>query len=238
MSLETVVPSGQLLRHHQREDMKQEIQNMETMLPNLKSTDDRGQVVSRLKRMKKGLIEQSPADLDGSTANKVNQEIKTLEEKITQGMLSKEEMRKNPAGAVGQFMKWERANKKAIMRWKNLQILRDPTSDDPDLANIERLRPNGAIDRFRSDAQITGKMSYGNISQEAWDTAFQGKGPENTALKQAQKVEHEQPKSQMSDEARERARQRMLEFHRKKKLAEADVSAPIQEGEPVTLPEA
>ena len=230
-----LIPQNQLLRHHQREDLKQEIKGMSDMLPNLKSHDDRGQVVSRMKRLERSLIAQSPPELSASEKNVLYKESKKLEEEFTQGMLSREEMRKNPAGSVGQHMRWERENKQKILRWKNLQQVLDPQSDDPDLSNYERLRPNGAVDRFRSDAQITGKMSYLNVPQENWDQAFEGKGPTNSALQQAQRVEEEQKtRKSMSEEAREAARQRLV-FAREKQrqLREADIAAPILEGEAV-----
>jgi hypothetical protein len=187
-SNEVEVPKKQLMRMHQREDLRAEIDGMREMLPQLKSAQDRGSVAQRAKRLEASLQEQSPdPNLPGSAKDKLDKERKALEAEFTQGMLSQEEMRKNPAGSVGHHMKWEKANKKNILRWKNINLMLEPDSNDPDLANIERLRPVGASDRVRLDAQIPGKMSYLNIPQENWDEAFEGKGPQNTALQQAQR---------------------------------------------------
>lgn len=235
---ESLVPSKPILRYHQREDLKQEIQQMKDVLPQMKSSEDRGQVLQRLKRSTKTLEQESPPELSGEATNKIHKEIQALEAKISQGMLSREEMRKNPAGSVGQFMKWEKANKKDILKWKNLRIMRDPHSDDPDLANVEVLRPNGAVDRFRTDAQITGKMTYGNVDQDQWDEVFQGKGP-NSALEQVKSREATieppsmnadgKPRKQMSPEAKAAMIDRLAKARAAKKT-KADPQ-PIQEGE-------
>lgn len=209
------VPKHQLLRHHQREELHGEIETMESMMPNLKTPTDRGEVSKRLKRLKQTLETQSPRELSGEAKDRLYRESKELEASITQGMLSQEEMRKNPAGSVGQHMRWERHNKSSILRWKNIQQMLEPSSDDPDLSNFERFRPNGTTGRVRLDAQIPGKMSYLNVPQENWDMAFQGAGPTNSALQQAKRVSEQvqtQPvetkrKRFMSEEAKLQARE-------------------------------
>lgn len=234
---EVSVPTKQLLRHHQREDMRGELDNMESMQTHLKSAQDKANVTKRMRRLQECLHTQSPQPLDGSAKDKLTKRAKELEERITQGMLSQEEMRKNPAGAVGRHMKWEKANKAAILEWKNIQLMREPNSDDPDLANFERLRPVGAQDRFRGDAQINGVMSYRNVPQENWDEAFHGKGPDS-ALKQAERVNTEQHAKQtrkpLSDEQRRAIGERLAKARLAKKqnpLSEVDRPALIQEGE-------
>ncbi len=232
---EVQVPKAQLLRHHQREEWQGEIDSMESMLPSLKTPQDRGEVNKRMKRLKEGLHKQSPQELDGAAKNKIYKASKQLEDKIRQGMLSREEMRKNPAGSVGQFMRHEKANKKEILAWKNMQIMLDPTSNDPDLANIERIRPNGAQDRLRTDAQITGHMTYQNIPDEKWDMAFEGKKPENTALAQVKKVRKE-----MSEDRKQQLREALAKARaaRQNKNQDRDVPSQIQEGEAVPESEA
>ena len=238
------IPTKPLLRFNQREEHKAEIEAMEHMLPSLKN-DDRRSVQPRIARMKKDLESQSPAELPGAVKDKIAARAKALEEKFTAGMLSKEEMRKNPAGAVGQFMKWEKANKPAIMEWKNAMQMLEPDSNDPDLSNVERLRPEGAKDRFRADAQITGKMTYGNVPEENWEKAL-GPGPQNTALKQAKRVAEENnitTKRVISEDVRKAAAERMRLMHEKKRQAklaqQSDRDLPVvQEGEAVTHSEA
>ena len=183
------VPAKPLMTFNQREEDTNEIDNMRSMLPNLKSAQDRGAVAQRIKRLETSMNAQSPrTDLSGETKNRLYKEAQALQAKITEGMLTKEEMRKNDAGSVGHHMRWEKANKRKILKWKNIMRTLDPTSNDPDLSNFERFRPTGVTGRLRVDAQIPGVMAYGNVSQEQWDQAFEGKGPENTALKQAERV--------------------------------------------------
>ncbi len=57
------------------------------------------------------------------------------------GMLSQEEMRTNPPGAVDKHLNWEKANKQNIAKWKNLMLRMNVGTEDQDLCNIERLRP-------------------------------------------------------------------------------------------------
>lgn len=214
---EVPVPTKQLLRHHQREDYKGEIESMETMLPQLKSQQDRGDVQRRLGRLKQSLLTQSPVELPGSAKDKLVIESRRLEESFRHGMVSKEEMRKNPTGTVGQHMKWEAANKKDILRWKNIQQMIDPESQDPDLSNVEKLRPSGTEDRLRTDAQIGGHMTFGRIPQEKWNQAFEGKGPVNTALEQAKRVQEEIKKPHMTMEQKERAKINLAKAREKMK---------------------
>ena len=211
---ETVaIPETPILRYHQREEYKGEIESMETMLPQLKSTSDRGAVVQRLTRIKQSLTKQSPPEVPGLVKDKLAAEAKALEETIRPGMLSQEEMRKNPAGSVGLHMKWEKAKKAAIMRWKNIQQILEPSSDDPDLSNLEKIRPAGAMDRIRTDAQIGGHMTYQSVPQEKWDTAFEGKGPKNTALQQAKRLH-----TPLSEEKKDELRARLATARAKMKI--------------------
>jgi hypothetical protein len=235
-STEVQVPKQQLMRHHQREDAKAEIDAMVDMLPNLKPKD-KGEVTRRVARLQKALETQSPpSDLPGAAKDRLYKESKALEDKLRQGMPSREEMRKNPPGTVGEWMRYEKANKKDILKWKNIQQMLDPTSDDPDLSNVERLRPNGAQDRFRADAQITGQMTYASVPDENWKMAL-GDGPQNTALKQVERVQAQ--KKGMNEEARKAASERMKKMHEAKRLKQAvqqsDRDLPVvEEGEAVT----
>lgn len=171
-----------LLRHHQRAAIEKDIANSEAMLPKAK---DEGVAIlqSSIRKAKKQLNEQSPEPLSGKEKDTLNQLEKRLRQKITTNMPTEEVMRKNPAGAVDWHVRWERANKKLIKMWKNVRIQLNPDSQDRDLANIERYRPSGATDRMRTDAQISGHMSYGNVPDENWPFD----APENTALAQAQR---------------------------------------------------
>lgn len=179
----------------------------------------------RRKAIDKQLEDFAPATLEGSEKDKLANLEKELRAAWTNNMPTEEEMRKNPAGMVDRHRKWERLNKKIIGQWKNVRRQLEPDSDDPDLANIERFRPNGVLDRLVAGAQISGAMNYRAIPQENWDTAFEGKKPENTALEQAKRVRRE-----MSEEDKDRAR-RNLARARELKRQQAE-QAQTQEPEP------
>lgn len=171
-----------LLRYNQREDLIKDIENSERMLPKAK---DEGVALlqNSIRRAKKQLNEQSPEPLSGKEKDTLNKLEKQLREKFTQNMPTQEVMRKNPAGAVDWHQRWEKRNKKLIRMWKNIKIQLNPDSQDRDLANIERYRPSGAVDRLRGDAQIPGVMSYHDIPEENWPFD----PPLNTAAEQAKR---------------------------------------------------
>lgn len=214
-----------LLRWNQREEMKAEKQEMESVLgdPIRRSRlQNPGAVQRMLGKMEKQLEAQAPEPLQGLEKDQVSRRVKELESKIKENMPPAEVMRKNPPGAVEWHMRWEKANKPAIKQWKNGKLQLEPDSQDPDLANIETLRNGGALGAFRSDAQITGHMSYGNIPEEKWPF----EPPQNTALKQNERVTQEvvavvetkRGRAPWTEEQKESARQR-LALAREKKAA-------------------
>lgn len=194
-STDVQVPTKPLLRYHQREEIQAEIDDIDSSLNPAnpfkhRSGPDIAEARSRSRRLKQQLKDYSPPELTGAAKDKLAKRAKDLEDKILSGMPTHEEMRKNPAGMVGRHMRHEVSRKRDILEWKNIQIMLDPTSNDPDLANFERLRNQGQMDRLRTDAQIGGHMSYGNIPEWVWERIFD-KAP-NSALEQVKKVEAEQ----------------------------------------------
>lgn len=171
-----------LLRHHQREEMKAEIEQYDAALPFAKP-EEKGAIVQRREKTKRSLEAQSPEPLTGAEKDKLNALEKKLRARFTTNMPPDEVMRKNPAGAIDWNQRWLAANKKIVRMWKNVKIQLNPDSSDRDLANVERFRPSGQLDHLRSDAQISGVMSYGNIDEADWPFDK----PQNTALAQAQK---------------------------------------------------
>jgi len=172
-----------LLRYHQREQLKSDIAQSESMLAQAKP-EDRGTILTSIKRTKHQLESQSPTPLTAKEKDTLSALEKKLRARITTNMPTEEVMRKNPAGAVDWHQKWEKINKPLVRMWKNAVIQLNPDSSDRDLSNIERYRPSGQTDRMRTDAQIPGLMSYGNIPEENWPFD----APENTAAKQAERV--------------------------------------------------
>ena len=190
------------------------------------SIQDKGAVQRQLRNLKLQYERQAPEPLAGAEKDTLAAKEKALREEVTQGMLSQEEMRKNPPGAVDQHMRWERANKAKIMEWKNLrlQLAADTSSPDTwdrDVANLERYRPSGARERVRLDAQIPGKMAFGNVPEEKWEQAFGSTHPENSALNQAKR-------RTLTDEQRAAVSARLAKARaakRAKALAAAEVRA-------------
>ena len=173
-----------LLRYAQREQLKAEIAQAEHSLSKA-TPEDAGQIRASMNKTKKQLEEGSPSPLTGKEKDTLFALEKKLLDKIRTNMPTEEVMRKNPAGAVDWHMRWEKANKPLIRMWKNIKVQLNPENSDRDLCNIDRYRPSGQTDRMRTDAQIPGLMSFGNVPQENWDNIFDA--PTNTALAQAQR---------------------------------------------------
>lgn len=217
-------PKGNLLRPSQLTEHVQDLKTCQAQLDN-PNVQDKGAVRQRMGTLKRQYESQAPRPItDGRTKDALVAESKTLLEQILPGMLSKEEMRKNPAGSVDLHMRWERANKAKIKRWKKIQCAlnadqSDPHTWDRDAANLERFRPDGAPDRFRADAQITGKMTYGTVPDERWVEVFGKTHPDTSALEQAKRateavVEVSAPpakpaKAPMSEERKQRMRENL-----------------------------
>ena len=186
-------PTGNLLRPDQMSEHENDIRATKAQLDN-PLVQDKGEVRKRLANLERQYDKQAPRPIyDGNVKDKLAEEGKQLLDEILPGMLSQEEMRKNPAGSVDKHMRWERANKARIMRWKKIQLMlnaddSNPHTWDRDAANLERFRPEGPVGRFRSDAQITGKMSYGGVADENWREAFGDVAPPNSALNQVKKA--------------------------------------------------
>ncbi len=190
-------PAGSVLRPDQVADHLHQIRLTQAQLEDPR-VQDKGGVRKRLQDVKRQFDMQAPRQItDGSLKDKLVKKSKDLLEKILPGMVSEEEMRKNPAGTVDRHMRWERGVKKDILEWKKIQRClqndgSDPLTWDRDAANIERYRPQGAADRMRTDAQIGGHMSYGNVPQGKWDSVFPNKP--DSALEQAKRVADEKGK--------------------------------------------
>ncbi len=189
-----------LLRYHQREELQGEIEATNQMLPFAKP-DEKGAIIQRRNKTQKQLDTQSPEPLTGKEKDTLSALEKKLRAKITHNMPTEEVMRKNPAGAVDWHTRWEKANKAAIKIWKNVRIQLNPDSADRDLSNIERYRPSGQTDRMRTDAQIPGLISFGNIDEADWPF----EAPKNTALEQAKRAYSEEEAANAVNDALEQS---------------------------------
>ena len=189
-------PSGNILRPAQMAEHYNDLRHAEADLENPK-VQDKGAVRQRVGNLKRQYESQAPRPItDGRLKDALEKEANQLLSEILPGMLSQEEMRKNPPGSVDKHLRWERVNKPKIIRWKKIRCVQNADNSDPhtwdrDAANLEQYRPAGPQDKFRADAQITGKMSYVSVPEENWQQAFGRVNPENSALEQAKRVSEE-----------------------------------------------
>jgi hypothetical protein len=84
-------------------------------------------------------------------------------------MVSGEEQRKNPPGAVGKNIRWQERNSKIVGRWKNIMRALHKGDPSPDVSNIELFRPHSTPqDLPMAGAQIPGVSYHGTHPSEAY----------------------------------------------------------------------
>lgn len=149
-----------------------------------------GKVRQRLNDLTKQLDEGRPHPItDPLERDKLAKVERELREELVGGMLTQEEMRKNPPNAAERLRAWERAMKSKILAWKDarLRLAADTSpieAQNRDEANLEQFRPEGAIGRLRLDAQIPGKLAMSPQAKEHWPL---GEPTVDTAMGQAVK---------------------------------------------------
>lgn len=239
-------PTKTYLTYQQRQDIKDEITQLERDVSN-PLIQNRGQLQNSLKRAKDQLETQGPPHLNPEQRDKVNKKRKMLEQKIRETLLPQQDMRHNPPGAVGELMRQEQLGmKKMHLQWKNCMRALYPDSSDPDLSNIERLRPMGS--RFGLDgAQIPHKVM--SLPSEQYRENYDGidwtDQPTEQEARMADLLDEELPeasdphdvmmgvetkaklpksgdKMSLSEEERERRRQHMRELNERKKKKRED----------------
>ena len=139
-----------LLRPAQVEESRQEISNINRMLQapahERKHITDVGAMTKRRNNLATQLEAETPRPYKEEELDDAVRSFKRLGEEIKVGMLSSEEMRRNPPGAVQRNISWEKKNKSKIMEYKHsaLRLLAGGDSPHPDigdaLPNIEMLR--------------------------------------------------------------------------------------------------
>lgn len=106
--------------------------------------EDKSAVRAAIGRMNDMEYEHGVPELTPEQRDKAAKKVKELEGQIREGMLSSEEMRRNPPGAVDQNVWWERRNKDRIRQWRNLNAALHPgipADQAQSLFSPERLRP-------------------------------------------------------------------------------------------------
>jgi hypothetical protein len=147
------------LRHRQAEELTKERNELRAMLddrrPGVK-IEDRGAMQKREQDLGRIVDAKIAPDLTPEQRDVAAREERELRAKWLEGMPSQAEMRRRPPGAVGKHMRWEKANKDLILRWKNRVLELNKGNDDPDVANIERFRPVTSTLNM-DNAQIPGR---------------------------------------------------------------------------------
>jgi hypothetical protein len=145
-------------------------------------------VLNSLKAVEKRL-QQAPPDLSPEQRDRASKRITELEGQLKEGMLSHEEMRRNPPGAVAQNVRWERANKRRVMEWKNLQLALHKGASHTDtsaMLNIARLRPHtNHLPMGGAQIQSTVTMSFPSEAyKEGWERIFGSGDTEKDDMRQ------------------------------------------------------
>jgi len=149
--------------------------------------EDKAAVRDAIKRLDGMDREHGVPDLTPDERDKANKRVKELEGQIREGMLSAEEMRRNPPGAVDQNVWWERKNKKKINLWRDLNAALHkgiPGDQAQSLFSVERLRPRTSH-LSMAGAQIEPSRSFSFPSEqykENFDQIFKPKPEEPSVL--------------------------------------------------------
>lgn len=186
------------LRHHQIVNYTEEARRLGAVLQkrDMDGTPGQGWITGdvsgasrRIREINTILTGQAPKRITGPRANQVHAlATQVIQESIKPAMLPKSIMRRNPAGAVGQFQRSEMspAFKRAALAVKRAIRAIDPENPDPDLTNLERFRPEGSpVDgtaSFMSDATIPGYHAMTPLAKANWPL---GEPTADTAQKQA-----------------------------------------------------
>ncbi len=161
-----------LLRADQIQNLREDQKSLEATLkapPHIANQiQDRGAMQTQLRGVVKMLHDQAPKAYDEGQIDSAKARLDTLQESFLNGMPTQEEMRKNPPGATGKNINWEKEHKCHVLEWKNIIRRLAESGHIPegvkageDLANVERLRPVGGAHQLSMDnAQIEGTQYH------------------------------------------------------------------------------
>lgn len=155
-AVETVAP---LLRKDQVEEMEGERQAAEQKLRSPNFLGDKGTVSEQLRSLVHQLESQRPRPYKSEDIDSAIRREAELRAQIQIGMLSQEEMRKCPPGAVDRHRAWEKKNMPRIEEWQNIQRRLNAENDDRESASIEQFRPTQSTMNMHN-ALIPGKQYH------------------------------------------------------------------------------
>jgi hypothetical protein len=169
------------MTHRQVQEFRDDIKDMEKSLGDPGAQfGDRGTAVKQLKQLKHDLEVGEPPDTTPAQRDALAREAARLTEIVKEGMCSFEEMRKRPPGAVGKHRKHNKTMPEQI-RLKNILRILHKGDDDPDVSNLEKLRPRTSTLNM-DNAFIPGKDYFPSPNtsayREGYDRTF---GPKDQA---------------------------------------------------------
>lgn len=182
-----------LLRPHQEADLDAEIRRVEAQLhmpPHLRNRLDQGQQRKESARLKRDRERLTPRAFAGPELDQAIKLERAMREKLTAGMLTQEDMRRNPPGAADRLRAWERENKRTHALWQNLRLKLRASGEtfgglDTDIANLEVYRPSGmnrSMDMQgaqinRPDWHIPANVSPATVFSDAEERALRDLSP-------------------------------------------------------------
>ena len=160
-----------LLRPAALQERKEEMTRLRNILsapPHIANRiEDRGVLTRNLRAIERDVLAQEPKPYEADEIDDAIKRSDTLKEEMLQGMPTREEMRRNPSGAVDKHRRWERRNKAKLLEWKNIQLRLHQNDhgdlpDATDVANFECFRPSGGAQELNMhNEQIPGRMQFG-----------------------------------------------------------------------------
>ena len=184
------------LRPNQVMEYEDELRRQQQMVqaPAYVTGHSRGGAQQRVRQIQRALDEGAPKPIpDPGRANRVKRLADAIvSEVIAPALLTRAQMRRNPATAVDHYRRTEATKpwKHAVFQWRRAMRALDPTNDGIDFTNYEQFRqegegPGGAA-TFMVGAQIPGHLAMTPQAKANWPL---GEPTADTALKQVKRAE-------------------------------------------------
>lgn len=160
-----------LLKPNQVTELREELAQIEQTLnapPHIRARiSDPRAMQKRRKALRDQLDRFTPRPYRKDELDARIDEMNDLSDFIATGMPSSAEMRRNPAGAVGKHMSWEKRTERAVARYKHVGLrllatgaVPDHLKHGSDVASVERLRALDTPNDLQDGAQIPKTTDY------------------------------------------------------------------------------
>lgn len=223
-------PVEPYMRPSERTELQADIEAIESQLSDRHPgarLEDRPEAVRRLKRMKAELERRQPPRLSGPEKDEAAREAVALTEYLSSKMLSYDEMRKNPPGSVGKNTAYHKQTKNAQLRLKALRQELEPDSDDPDVANLETIRPISNRNISFDGSQIGGERIF-SVPSESYKQGYDNIDWEKTR----ELIEKQSGVIEQQDEVIQKLEAKLESLESRVKTRPAAVKAEVQASTP------